>query len=64
MSHEPDVVVVGGGFAGLSAATSLAARGARVLVLEAREVDPVSLVRFNNVLLTKAAVGQFEEMLG
>jgi len=36
MSHEPDVVVVGGGFAGLSAATSLAARGARVLVLEAR----------------------------
>ena len=35
-----------------------------VLVLETREVDPVSLVRFNNVLLTKAAVGQFEEMLG
>jgi large subunit ribosomal protein L4 len=35
-----------------------------VLVVEAREVDPVSLVRFNNVLLTKAAVGQFEEMLG
>ena len=29
-----------------------------------REVDPVSLVRFENVLLTKAAVGQFEEMLG
>ena len=35
-----------------------------VLVLEAREVDPMSLVRFHNVLLTKAAVGQFEEMLG
>ena len=35
-----------------------------VLVLEAREVDPVSLVRFNHVLLTRAAVGQFEEMLG
>ena len=35
-----------------------------VLVLETREVDPVSLVRFNNVLLTKGAVTQFEEMLG
>jgi len=35
-----------------------------VLVIEAREVDPVSLVRFENVLLTKAAVTQFEEMLG
>jgi large subunit ribosomal protein L4 len=35
-----------------------------VLVLETREVDPVSLVRFENVLLTKAAVAQFEEMLG
>jgi len=37
---------------------------ADVLVLETREVDPVSLVRFNNVLLTRAAVAQFEEMLG
>jgi len=37
---------------------------ADILVLETREVDPVSLVRFNNVLLTKAAVAQFEEMLG
>jgi large subunit ribosomal protein L4 len=35
-----------------------------VLVLETREVDPVSLVQFNNVLLTRAAVSQFEEMLG
>ena len=35
-----------------------------VLVLETREVDPVSLLRFNNVLLTRAAVAQFEEMLG
>jgi large subunit ribosomal protein L4 len=37
---------------------------ADVLVLETREVDPVSLVRFQNVLLTKGAVTQFEEMLG
>ena len=37
---------------------------ADVLVLETREVDPVSLLRFNNVLLTRAAVAQFEEMLG
>ena len=35
-----------------------------VLVLEAREVDPVSLVRFNHVLLTRGAVAQFEDMLG
>jgi zeta-carotene desaturase len=33
---NPDVIVVGGGFAGLSAATALAERGARVLVVEAR----------------------------
>jgi len=37
---------------------------ARVLVLEAREVDPVSLVRFEQVLLTRAAVQQFEAILG
>ena len=35
-----------------------------ILVLETREVDPVSLVRFNNVLVTRGAVTQFEEMLG
>jgi large subunit ribosomal protein L4 len=35
-----------------------------VLVLETREVDPVSLVRFNNIVLTKGALSQFEEMLG
>jgi large subunit ribosomal protein L4 len=35
-----------------------------VLVLEAKEVDPVSLIRFENVLLTKAALAQFEERLG
>ncbi len=37
---------------------------ADVLVLDTREVDPVSLVRFNNVVLTKGALSQFEEMLG
>src|SRR5687767_13041482 len=33
---EADVVVIGGGVAGLSAASSLAERGARVVLLEAR----------------------------
>jgi hydroxysqualene dehydroxylase len=35
-SRRPDVAVIGGGFAGLSAATALAESGARVIVLEAR----------------------------
>jgi hydroxysqualene dehydroxylase len=35
-SRRPDVAVVGGGFAGLAAATALAESGARVLLLEAR----------------------------
>jgi len=33
-----------------------------VLVLETREVDPMSLVRFNHVLLTKGAVTQLQEL--
>ena len=33
---NPDAIVIGGGFAGLSAATALAEHGRRVLVLEAR----------------------------
>ncbi len=37
---------------------------ADVLVLMPHEVDPVSLLRFNHVVMTKAAVAQFEEMLG
>jgi large subunit ribosomal protein L4 len=35
-----------------------------VLVLEVNEADPVSLVRFPKVLVTKGAVAKFEEMLG
>jgi large subunit ribosomal protein L4 len=34
-----------------------------VLVLEARHADPVSLMRFANVLVTKAAVKHLEEAL-
>jgi large subunit ribosomal protein L4 len=34
-----------------------------VMVLEARHVDPVNLVRFAKVILTKGAVKQFEEVL-
>ena len=35
-----------------------------VLVLEAREADPVSLIRFPKVLVTKNALAKFEEILG
>lgn len=35
-----------------------------VLVVEVQQADPVSLVRFPKVLLTKAALAKFEEMLG
>lgn len=52
-----DVIVIGGGFAGLAAATALAERGARVLVVEARRHlggratayrDPVTGDRIDN----------------
>jgi large subunit ribosomal protein L4 len=36
----------------------------RVLVLEVSETDPLSLIRFPKVLLTKGAVAKMEEMLG
>jgi large subunit ribosomal protein L4 len=43
----------------------LAARNLpNVLVLEAHQADPVSLVRFGKVLMTRAAVAKFEEILG
>ena len=35
-----------------------------VLVLEVNEADPVSLIRFPKVLVTKNAVAKFEEILG
>jgi large subunit ribosomal protein L4 len=35
-----------------------------VLILEARNADPVSLVHFQNVLITKTALQQVQEMLG
>ena len=42
----------------------LAARNLpNVLVLEPREADPVSLVRFPKVLITKGAIAMMEEML-
>jgi large subunit ribosomal protein L4 len=45
--------------------TYLASRNLpQVLVLEAHETDPVSLVRFPKVVVTKGAVAKFEEMWG
>ena len=42
----------------------LAARNLpNVLVLEAQHADPVSLIRFPRVLMTKGAVAKIEEML-
>jgi large subunit ribosomal protein L4 len=35
-----------------------------VLVLEVTQADPVSLIGYKNVILTRKAVGKFEEMLG
>ncbi len=44
---------------------ALAARNLpNVLVLEARQADPLSLVHYKQVLLTKAALAQVQEMLG
>ncbi|MCP1677688.1 50S ribosomal protein L4 [Kerstersia gyiorum] len=35
-----------------------------VAVIEPRYIDPLSLIHYKNLLVTKAAVAQFEEMLG
>lgn len=43
---------------------ALASRNLRdVLILEAHQADPVSLIRFPKIVLTKAAVTKMEEML-
>ncbi len=43
----------------------LAARNlANVLVLEPKHADPVTLLRFDQTLITKGAMAKFEEMLG
>lgn len=45
--------------------TYLASRNLpNILVLEAHEADPVSLIRFPKVVLSKGAVAKFEEMWG
>jgi large subunit ribosomal protein L4 len=36
---------------------------ANVRVLDVNHADPVSLIQFDNVILTKKAVARFEEML-
>jgi large subunit ribosomal protein L4 len=35
----------------------------KVRVLDVDHVDPVSLIQFDNVILTKKAVAKFEEVL-
>ena len=35
-----------------------------VLVVEVNEADPVSLIRFPRVVMTKGALAKFEEILG
>jgi len=56
-SPNPDVIVVGAGFAGVAAATALAEKGARVMVLETRQrpggrayswTDPATAEIFDN----------------
>jgi large subunit ribosomal protein L4 len=34
-----------------------------ILVIEPKQADPVSLLRFENTLITKGAVAKIEEML-
>jgi gamma-glutamylputrescine oxidase len=63
---EVDVLVVGGGFAGLSAAIALAKRGYRVALLEADRVCSGASGRNGGQFIVGVASGQgpFEEQLG
>jgi len=54
--HEADVVIVGGGFTGLSSALFLAERGKTVVVLEARHVGFGASGRNGGVVSTKYRV--------
>src|SRR4029450_11041878 len=55
-----DVVVVGGGFTGLSAAYHLARRGARVAVLEAAPAGPGASGRTGGIVLEGTAAGPLD----
>ena len=62
MIERPDVLVI---IDSLDENVFLASRNLpNVLVLEVNEADPVSLIRFPKVLITKSALAKFEEILG
>jgi gamma-glutamylputrescine oxidase len=63
---QADVVVVGAGFAGLSAALELSARGLRVVVLEAQRVGSGASGRNGGQAIVGYACGQmpYEQQLG
>ena len=63
---EADVLIVGAGFAGLSAALALAGRGLRVVVLEADRVGSGASGRNGGQVIVGYASGQrpFEDQLG
>jgi gamma-glutamylputrescine oxidase len=57
-----DVVVIGGGFAGLSAAYHLARRGARVALLEAAELGAGASGRTGGIALEGTAAGPADQV--